>query len=59
MREHYPGLGECVVLGESLKDGNPIVRATNGNRYIVDASDWCHKCGAIRFRSYRKEFDGA
>ena len=56
--EHYPGLGECHILGESLKDGNLIVRAGNGRRYVVDESGWCRKCGAIYFRSYNKSLDG-
>jgi len=60
---HFPGLGECEVRGESLKDGNLIVCSANvmrnDNMFVVDPSYRCDHCKSVSFRKYRPALDGA
>ena len=62
----FPGLGECEVRGESLKDGNLIVYTTDeysghvrkDSMFVVTEGHVCHACGSISFRKYRPALDG-
>ena len=58
----FPGLGECQVRGESLKDGNLIVCSEEirgmDNMFVVTEGHVCHACGSISFRKYRPALDG-